>query len=150
MLVKHLIDKGIATKINWICRHADLFQNELPDHEAKSAAQRAFEWKQSPVLVTAKQSLGNIWCRNGRISDIMPQKARKLDNIHPEVELTPKPHWWICLVETKLNRLKYGYSWLNGHHYLHGKLVESPKCQCRQTGNIYTTTCWSGSSTQMK
>ena len=35
-------------------------------------------------------------------------------------------------METQINRLRRGFSKLKEHQYLHGKLADSPECECGQ------------------
>ena len=60
------------------------------------------------------------------------QTGRLLHNIIPRGNSRTHTHQLPRSVETHINRLWSGFSKLKEHLYLHGKLVDSPECECGQ------------------
>ncbi len=133
-LVKHLNDKGIMCKISWVCGHAGLLPNELADKAARDAAELAQESDipQTHSEAAAKSTLRNHLTAKWQQAWDQGQTARELYTILPKVSLKRKKYHLSRSAETKLNRLRCGFSNLNANLFRHGHLVESPNCSCGQ------------------
>ncbi len=133
-LIKNLNDKQIATKITWVCGHAGLTPNELADGEAKAAAESAnldiipAELHAAQAKNIIKQHQLDKWQHAWDTGTT----GRTAHNIFPKVKPKTRTRRPSRLSDTKLNRLRSGFSKLKDHLYQHGRLVESPQCECGQ------------------
>ena len=133
-LTKGLNDKGIATKVTWVCGHAGLIPNEIADEEAKAAAETAKE-DDTPTELPASLAKGLIkqhQMEKWQHAWDTATTGRTLYSVIPAVRPCSRIRRPSRSSDTKLSRLKSGFSRLNEHLYRHGKLAETPTCECDQ------------------